>query len=90
MSFNLKWVPLEFLFRMFILELMESNKECQVQIKKEENQEAPNSVIGENSFSGSQTSEGFSHESTEAKNNFTCHHFSSNRTPEVSHKNPHR
>lgn len=72
MCFNLKLVPLEFLF---ILELMELNKECQAQNEKQENQEAPNALTGENSFSGSQTSEDFSHESTEAKEDyFACHH----------------
>lgn len=48
-------------------ELMELNKECQAQNEKEENQEAPNALTGENSFSGSQTSEDFSDEAQKPK-----------------------
>lgn len=39
---------------------MKLKKECQAQNEKEENQEASNSITGENSFSGSQIKEGFS------------------------------
>lgn len=42
-------------------ELMELNKKCQAQNEKEGNQEATNALNRVNSFSGSQTSEDFSH-----------------------------
>ncbi len=71
MCFDLKLVTIELLF---IVELMELNKKCQAQNEKEGNQEATNALNRVNSFSGSQTSEDFSHESTEAKNDFACHH----------------
>ncbi len=64
MCFDLKLVTIELLF---IVELMELNKKCQAQNEKEGNQEATNALNRVNSFSGSQTSEDFSHEAQKPK-----------------------